>query len=447
MGGSNGGGSRLARCEVSINASRRLPRRIMTIQQATSSARMGLPRQVSLAGGKVVVLRTMERWDRHEVTTFVRALPPDALLVMPMDITDEVAADEWIAALESGRAFSVLACEGDRLVGYAGLRRGAAPWTQHLGEFSLLVLSGWPTIELGQHLCRELVGVALDLGLRKIVTQMRSDDEDARVIFADIGFRPEALLVDQVIDEHARTYDLLIMSCTLAGYSQPTPVHAAVIDGEEESTVPDLRDQQGLPPSEPTRVPAFAASLVGAPTATWVAEPEVLAEAPVPAPPGRPRRARRGYVVAAAFGAVALLALGAVYLTTSQGPSRQSLVLGATAPLAVSNTASLQSTTFMSTHEGSGAVFLPVARPAVAVRVGVDPGVIGTWFWCIESSFGMPLADHYCATAGVPEPGTGEFVAQTVLHVDPTWPSDALYFIQMYCEGACVWHVDAAPVQ
>jgi hypothetical protein len=290
------------------------------------------------------------------------------------------------------------------------------------------------------------VGVALDLGLRKIVTQMRSDDEDARVIFSDVGFRPEALLVDQVIDEHARTYDLLIMSRTLAEYSQPTQVQAQV-DNDEESAPPDARDHSGVPPPKPTRVPAFAASLVGAPTATWVAEPEVLAEAPVPAPPGRPGRARRGYVVAAAFGAVALLALGAVYQTTSHGRSRQLLVLGATAPANLSTTAPFPSIAFASTHEGSGAVFLAVARPAVAVRVGVDPGVVGTWFWCIESSFGMPLADHYCATAGVPEPGTGELVAQTVLHVDPMWPSDALYFIQMYCEGACVWHVDAAPVQ
>lgn len=58
----------------------------------------------------------------------------------------------------------------------------------------------------------------------------------------------------------------------------------------------------------------------------------------------------------------------------------------------------------------------------------------------------MPLADHYCATAGVREPGRGDLVAQTVLHVDP-WPSDGLYFIQMHCEGACVWHVDATPLQ
>ena len=446
MGGSNGGGSRLPRCEASGNPSRRLPRKIMTIQQATSSARTGLPRQVSLAGGKVVVLRTMERWDRHEVTAFVRALPPGARLVMPMDVTDDAAADEWIAALASGHGFNVLACEEGRLVAYAGLRRGTTAWTQHLGEFSLLVLSGWPTVELGQLLCRELVRVALDLDLRKIVTQIRPDDADARTIFADIGFRPEALLVDQVIDEHARTHDLLIMSCVLQGYSQPAPVHAAVVEGEGESAVPDARDRSGVPPPKPTLVPAFTANLAGAPTATMIPEPAVLAEAPAPAPPGRPWRARRGYVVAAAFGAVALLALGAVYLTTSYGRSRQSLVLGATAPLTVSTATPLQSTTFESIHEGSGAVFLPAA-PAMAVRVGVDRGVVGTWFWCIESSFGMPLADHYCATAGVSAPGTGELVAQTMLHVDPAWPSDALYFIQMYCEGACVWHVDATPLQ
>lgn len=471
MGGSHGGGSRLARCEVSVNASRRLPRRIMTIQQATSSARTGLPRQVSLAGGHVVVLRTMKRWDRHAVTTFVRTLPSDARLVMPMDITDEVAADEWIAALESGRAFNVLACEGDQLIGYAGLRRGTTAWTQHLGEFSLLVRSGWPTIELGQHLCRELVRVALDLGLRKIVTQIRSDDEDARVIFSDAGFRPEALLVDQVIDEDARTYDLLIMSCARDQFIAIMMREMPVIAAAEKEAEP-----RGAAPAVVLLLAARASAPIGAARGDVdVAEPAAAAavEAPMMVPadtrpsaeppsgaleaaeppavvsvvvsPRRPARAaptRRGYyLVAAVLGVTLVLALGAAYWSSRSTGAAPVRVLGASArpPATIA-----RGPAFEASHRGSGGVFLPVVPPALRVRVVVEPGAVRAWFWCIESSFGLPLEEHACGNAATAERQPDGLVTQATVHIDPAWPADAMYFVQMFCESPCVWDVQVA---
>jgi hypothetical protein len=35
-------------------------------------------------------------------------------------------------------------------------------------------------------------------------------------------------------------------------------------------------------------------------------------------------------------------------------------------------------------------------------------------------------------------------MTQALIQIDPSWPADALYFVQMYCEGSCVWHVRVA---
>jgi RimJ/RimL family protein N-acetyltransferase len=61
--------------------------------------------------------------------------------------------------------------------------------------------------------------IARDIGLRKITAQMTPDQTGARVTFERLGFRPEALLADYVVDREGRTRDLLIMSHDVAGFS------------------------------------------------------------------------------------------------------------------------------------------------------------------------------------------------------------------------------------
>ena len=62
------------------------------------------------------------------------------------------------------------------------------------------------------------LGIAQDLGLQKITAQMTSDQKGARATFERIGFRPEALLTDHVIDQDDRTHDMLVMSYDVGGF-------------------------------------------------------------------------------------------------------------------------------------------------------------------------------------------------------------------------------------
>ena len=98
-----------------------------------------------------------------------------------------------------------------------------------------------------------------------------------------------------------------------------------------------------------------------------------------------------------------MLVFAGLYMTSGRAGSRDVQLLGASArpPAALTH---IPTRTFESTHTGSGGVFLPTAQPAIAAQVSVDPGVAGPWFWCFESSFGLPLAEHYCAAS---EPGYG----------------------------------------
>ena len=57
------------------------------------------------------------------------------------------------------------------------------------------------------------------MGLRKITANMTADQRGARAAFERIGFRPEALLADYVVDSEGRTHDMLIMSYDIDGFN------------------------------------------------------------------------------------------------------------------------------------------------------------------------------------------------------------------------------------
>jgi RimJ/RimL family protein N-acetyltransferase len=180
--------------------------------------RRTFPRQVRLDSGKTLELRLMDASHRDELIAFARKLPRRDVLFLRMDITDPRNVDEWIKNIEAGRTVTVLAYDGDTLAGYASLHHNEVLWTRHVGEIRTIVGEEYRGIRLGARLAEEMFTIAKDLGLKKITAQMTSDQKGARATFERIGFRPEALLADHVIDNEGRTHDMLIMSYDVAGF-------------------------------------------------------------------------------------------------------------------------------------------------------------------------------------------------------------------------------------
>jgi phosphinothricin acetyltransferase len=88
---------------------------------------------------------------------------------------------------------------------------------RHLGEIRLLTGTAQRGIGLGRILADEIYAVSRSLGLRKLSAQMTLDQAGARATFERLGFRPEALLTDWVMDAKGRTRDLLVMAYDLEG--------------------------------------------------------------------------------------------------------------------------------------------------------------------------------------------------------------------------------------
>ena len=189
----------------------------MTTDVQPTNYRRTYPRTVTLEG-KALELRLMTAANRDDILRFARELPRRDVLFLRMDITDPRNVDEWVRNIEAGRTVTVMAYDAGELAGWASLHHNEVLWTRHVGEIRTIVGADYRGIRLGSRLAEEIFDIAKDLGLRKLTAQMTSDQKGARATFERIGFRPEALLADYVIDNEGRTHDMLIMSHDIDGF-------------------------------------------------------------------------------------------------------------------------------------------------------------------------------------------------------------------------------------
>jgi RimJ/RimL family protein N-acetyltransferase len=178
------------------------------------------PRSTQLRDKTPVTLRLMTPADAGRIVAFGRSLPEDDLLFLRMDITDPDAVGHWVRNLEAGLSTTIIGEANGATAGYAALVRNRVTWQRHLGEIRLLVGQRYRSLGLGRALADEIFSLGRALGLRKIVAQMTTEQKGAMATFERLGFRPEALLQDFVIDRSGRTRDLVVMSYDVSGLTE-----------------------------------------------------------------------------------------------------------------------------------------------------------------------------------------------------------------------------------
>jgi L-amino acid N-acyltransferase YncA len=177
------------------------------------------PRTATLSDRSNATLRLMTAKDAKAVLAFAQALPEDDLLFLRTDITDPAVVDQWVQNIGAGRTITVLAEVNGQLAGYASLHFTEVTWQRHVGEIRIQVGSRYRSLGLGRRLASEVFAIAREAGLRKITAQMTPDQKGAIATFERLGFQPEALMQDYVIDRSGRTRDLMIMGHDVAGFS------------------------------------------------------------------------------------------------------------------------------------------------------------------------------------------------------------------------------------
>lgn len=169
---------------------------------------------------KSITFRLMERRDKDMVLRFTQNLPQEDLLFLAINVTDPTVVEQWLNSIEHNQNATVLVELEGRFVGYGSLSYNQIQWTRHLGEIRLLIGRDVRGLGVGKLLVNEVFVLAQELGLSKLVAHMASDQKGAVQVFEHLGFKPEALLADHVIDRNDRTHDLVVMSYDVDGFSE-----------------------------------------------------------------------------------------------------------------------------------------------------------------------------------------------------------------------------------
>ncbi len=169
------------------------------------------PLQRDLRDGGAIELRLMSIRDEVRFLTFARSLPVDDLLFEQRDITDEHVVEEWLRSIRRGQALTVLAYNGDAIVGEASLEHSQSTWNQHRGEIRIVISPSQRGKGLGGVLAREVFALAKELGLQQLTAQMVESQATAQSVFRGLGFEPVAVLPGFAVDQKGAEHDIIVM--------------------------------------------------------------------------------------------------------------------------------------------------------------------------------------------------------------------------------------------
>lgn len=178
------------------------------------------PTIITLHDETAVTLRQMTSFDANRIVIFAQSLPTNDLLHLRMDITKPEVVMGWVRNLEAKTTLTIIAEINGETAGYAILHHSELTWQRHLGEIRLLVGPAYRARGLGGALAREIFAIAHEMKLSRIVAQMTPEQKGAIATFEHLGFQPEALLADFVIDREGRTHDLMVMAYDVTGFTE-----------------------------------------------------------------------------------------------------------------------------------------------------------------------------------------------------------------------------------
>jgi L-amino acid N-acyltransferase YncA len=154
----------------------------------------------------------MTETDRNGVLAFAQKLPTHDLLFLPRDISQPKVLDAWVREIERGALTTLIAVRDHTVLGCATIVRDPLSWSPHVAELRVVLLQAARGTGLGRRLIEEAFGLAVSLGIEKIVAHMTADQTGAIAVFETMGYRAEALLRDHVRDSAGVKHDIVILS-------------------------------------------------------------------------------------------------------------------------------------------------------------------------------------------------------------------------------------------
>jgi RimJ/RimL family protein N-acetyltransferase len=168
-----------------------------------------------LKDGSRVKLRPLVQEDRAKLLQFFQGLDETELSFLRNDVRDPAVIDHWVSHINYQRVFPLVAEVDGRIVGDATLHMRKVGWKRHLGNVRVVVAKDFQGRGLGTLLINEIVELAGEFGLEKLVAEIHLQALGAFTAFKKAGFSVKAVFEDLVKDPAGKSSDLVVMVCDI----------------------------------------------------------------------------------------------------------------------------------------------------------------------------------------------------------------------------------------
>jgi len=168
-------------------------------------------KEVLLKDATKVFLRPMVAEDIDPLNEFFKAVPKDELRYLREDVTNISVVRGWADTLDYKRVLPVLALKDGKIIGDATLHRRTFGWKWHVGMVRAFIHKDFRRVGLGHLMIEEIVDIARELGLEKLITELPDINIPAINAFRKAGFERAAVIPNLVKDRENRPVDVVVM--------------------------------------------------------------------------------------------------------------------------------------------------------------------------------------------------------------------------------------------
>jgi RimJ/RimL family protein N-acetyltransferase len=168
-----------------------------------------------LKDGSRVILRPLVQEDREKLLGFFQSLDATAVSFLRNDVRDPAVIDRWVKHIDYNRVFPLVAEAEGRIVGDVTLHMRQVGWKRHVGNVRVVVAEDYQHRGLGTLLINEIVELAGEFGLEKLVAEIHLQALAAFAAFKKAGFSVKAVFEDLVKDPSGQNSDLVVMVCDI----------------------------------------------------------------------------------------------------------------------------------------------------------------------------------------------------------------------------------------
>ncbi len=162
-------------------------------------------------GGQMTV-RPLVPDDKQALLEFFRGIPEGWRFYLKDDVTSSSVIDQWIERMNYSRVLPLVAAKDGKIIADSTLHHGRAGARKHTGEVRVLVHPEHRDKGVARTLLSELIQIASDRGLEKLVFEVVAGiEESARYVAQIVGFVPIGSLRDHVRDIDGTAHDLIIL--------------------------------------------------------------------------------------------------------------------------------------------------------------------------------------------------------------------------------------------